>query len=312
MIRQRTIKQSVQETGIGLHKGEKVTMTLRPAPANTGIVFRRVDLEPHVDIPSRANAVGNTMLCTCLNNEDGVTIQTVEHLASALAGLGIDNIIVEVDSNELPIMDGSASPFVFLLQSAGIEELNAPKQFIRIKKPVRVEDGDKWAELVPYDGFRVDFQIDFDHPVISQTRQHMTMDFDSCSYVNEVSRARTFGFMRDIEYLQSQNLVLGGSFDNAIVLDDYRILNEEGLRFENEFVTHKVLDAIGDLALAGAPILGCYRSYRGGHKLNSLVLQALLADRSAFDFVEANTSHDRVNQADLVAVSVPAFAAVLS
>lgn len=216
MIRQRTIKQSVQETGIGLHKGEKVTMTLRPAPANTGIVFRRVDLEPHVDIPSRANAVGNTMLCTCLNNEDGVTIQTVEHLASALAGLGIDNIIVEVDSNELPIMDGSASPFVFLLQSAGIEELNAPKQFIRIKKPVRVEEGDKWAELVPYDGFRVDFQIDFDHPVISQTRQHMTMDFDSCSYVNEVSRARTFGFMRDLEYMNANNLALGGSMENAV------------------------------------------------------------------------------------------------
>ena len=218
MIRQRTIKQSVQETGIGLHKGEKVTMTLRPAPANTGIVFRRVDLEPHVDIPSRANAVGNTMLCTCLNNEDGVTIQTVEHLASALAGLGIDNIIVEVDSNELPIMDGSASPFVFLLQSAGIEELNAPKQFIRIKKPVRVEDGDKWAELVPYDGFRVDFQIDFDHPVISQTRQHMVMDFDSCSYVNEVSRARTFGFMRDLEYMNANNLALGGSMENAVAL----------------------------------------------------------------------------------------------
>ncbi len=213
-------------------------MTLRPAPANTGIVFRRIDLDPHVDIHSRANAVGNTMLCTCLNNEDGVSIHTVEHLASALAGLGIDNIIVEVNSNELPIMDGSASPFVFLLQSAGIEELNAPKRFIRMTKPVRVEDGDKWAELRPYDGFRVDFQIDFEHPVISQTRQHMVMDFDSCSYVNEVSRARTFGFMRDLEYMNANNLALGGSMENAVALDDYRVLNPEGLRYDDEFLKH--------------------------------------------------------------------------
>ena len=285
MIRQRTIKQSVQETGIGLHKGENVTMTLRPAPANTGIVFRRVDLEPHVDIPSRANAVGNTMLCTCLNNEDGVTIQTVEHLASALAGLGIDNIIIEVDSNELPIMDGSASPFVFLLQSAGIEELNAPKQFIRIKKPVRVEDGDKWAELVPYDGFRVDFQIDFDHPVISQTRQHMVMDFDSCSYVSEVSRARTFGFMRDLEYMNANNLALGGSMENAVALDEFRVLNPEGLRYDDEFLKHKILDAIGDLYLGGHSLIGELRAYKTGHGLNNKLLNAVLAQKECWEFV---------------------------
>ena len=267
-------------------------MTLRPAPANTGIVFRRVDLEPHVDIPSRANAVGNTMLCTCLNNEDGVTIQTVEHLASALAGLGIDNIIVEVDSNELPIMDGSASPFVFLLQSAGIEELNAPKRFIRITKPVRVEDGDKWAELVPYDGFRVDFAIDFDHPVISQTRQHMTMDFDSCSYVNEVSRARTFGFMRDLDYLKANNLARGGSMANAIVVGEDRILNDDGLRQNDEFVKHKVLDALGDLYLAGRPIIGHYSGNRSGHALNNRLLRQLFADPSNYEVVTFDRAAD--------------------
>ena len=260
-------------------------MTLRPAPANTGIVFRRIDLDPHVDIHSRANAVGNTMLCTCLNNEGGVSIHTVEHLASALAGLGIDNIIVEVNSNELPIMDGSASPFVFLLQSAGIEELNAPKRFIRMTKPVRVEDGDKWAELRPYDGFRVDFQIDFEHPVISQTRQHMVMDFDSCSYVNEVSRARTFGFMRDLEYMNANNLALGGSMENAVALDDYRVLNPEGLRYDDEFLKHKILDAIGDLYLGGHSIIGELAAYKTGHGLNNKLLNAVLAQQDCWEYV---------------------------
>lgn len=260
-------------------------MTLRPAPANTGIVFRRIDLDPHVDIHSRANAVGNTMLCTCLNNEVGVSIHTVEHLASALAGLGIDNIIVEVNSNELPIMDGSASPFVFLLQSAGIEELNAPKRFIRMTKPVRVEDGDKWAELRPYDGFRVDFQIDFEHPVISQTRQHMVMDFDSCSYVNEVSRARTFGFMRDLEYMNANNLALGGSMENAVALDDYRVLNPEGLRYDDEFLKHKILDAIGDLYLGGHSIIGELAAYKTGHGLNNKLLNAVLAQQDCWEYV---------------------------
>ncbi len=289
MIRQRTIKHAVSEIGIGLHKGDKVTMTLRPAPANTGIVFRRIDLEPFVDIPARANAVGDTMLCTCLTNEDGASISTVEHLASALAGLGIDNIIVEVDSNELPIMDGSASPFIFLLQSAGVEELNAAKQFIRIKRPIRVEDGDKWAEFHPYDGFRVDFKIDFDHPVISQTRQHVVMDFNASSYVDEVSRARTFGFMKDLEYMNANNLALGGSMENAVALDEYRVLNPEGLRYDDEFLKHKILDAVGDLYLGGHSIVGELKAYKTGHGLNNKLLNAMLADKECWEFVSYET-----------------------
>jgi UDP-3-O-[3-hydroxymyristoyl] N-acetylglucosamine deacetylase len=285
MIKQRTIKTAVSETGIGLHKGDKVTMTLRPAPANTGIVFRRVDLEPYVDIPARANAVGDTMLCTCLSNDDGTSISTVEHLSSALAGMGIDNIIVEVDSNELPIMDGSASPFIFLLQSAGVEELNAPKKFIRIIKPIRIEDGDKWAEFHPFDGFRVDFKIDFDHPVISQTRQHIVLDFDASSYVDEVSRARTFGFMRDLEYMNAHDLALGGSMENAVALDEYRVLNPEGLRYDDEFLKHKILDAIGDLYLVGHSIIGELRAYKSGHGLNNKLLNAMLADQSCWEFI---------------------------
>ena len=292
MINQRTIKQSVQETGIGLHKGEKVTMTLRPAPANTGIVFRRVDLTPHVDIPARANAVGDTMLCTCLSNTDGVSIHTVEHLASALAGLGIDNIIIEVDSHELPIMDGSASPFVFLLQSAGIEDLPAAKQFIKVKQPIRVKDGDKWAELRPFDGFKVDFRIDFDHPVISQTRQHMVMDFDSSSYVNEVSRARTFGFMRDLEYMNAHNLALGGSMENAVALDEYRVLNPEGLRYDDEFLKHKILDAVGDLYLCGHSIIGELHAYKTGHGLNNKLLNAMLASQDCWEFVTYESAEE--------------------
>lgn len=285
MIKQRTIKQSVQETGIGLHKGDKVTMTLRPAPANTGIVFRRIDLEPYVDIPARADAVTDTMLCTCVTNDDGVGISTVEHLVSALAGLGIDNIIVEVNSNELPIMDGSASPFIFLLQSAGIEELNAAKRFIRIKQPIRVEEGDKWAEFHPHDGFKVDFRIDFDHPAISQTRQHMVMSFDTESYVEQVSRARTFGFMKDLEYMNANNLALGGSMENAVALDEYRVLNPEGLRYDDEFLKHKILDAIGDLYLGGHSIVGELRAYKSGHGLNNKLLNAMLQQRDAWEFV---------------------------
>lgn len=286
MIRQRTIQRSVQETGIGLHKGEKVTMTLRPAQANTGIVFRRVDLTPFVDIPARANAVGDTMLCTCISNEEGATINTVEHLVSALAGLGIDNIIVEVNSNELPIMDGSASPFVFLLQSAGIEELSALKRFLRVKKPVRVEDGDKWAELRPYEGFRVNFAIDFDHPAIRQTRQKMSLDFSTASYVEEISRARTFGFMRDLEYMNANNLALGGSMENAVALDDYRVLNPEGLRYEDEFLKHKILDAVGDLFLGGHSIIGELSAFKTGHGLNNKLLNALLNQTDAWEYAE--------------------------
>lgn len=285
MIRQRTIKEAVSVTGIGLHKGDKVKMTLRPAPANTGIVFRRIDLVPHADIPAQAGLVGDTMLCTCLSNENGDSISTVEHLASALAGLGIDNIIVEVDSNELPIMDGSASPFIFLLQSAGIDELNASKKFIKIKQKIRVEDGDKWAEFHPYDGFRIDFQIDFTHPVIRHSKQHMTLDFSSDSYIDEVSRARTFGFLKDLEFMHSNNLALGGSMDNAVALDEYRVLNQEGLRYQDEFVKHKILDAVGDLYLAGHSIIGELKAYKSGHGLNNKLLNHLLADKQAWEFV---------------------------
>ncbi|XOV81069.1 MAG: UDP-3-O-acyl-N-acetylglucosamine deacetylase [Aestuariibacter sp.] len=285
MIFQRTIKQSVSVTGIGLHKGDKVKMTLRPAPANTGVIYRRIDLQPHVDIPARANAVGDTMLCTCLSNEQGHTISTVEHLSSALAGLGIDNLIVEVDSNELPIMDGSASPFIFLLQSAGIEELSTAKRFIRIKKPVRVEDGDKWAEFIPHNGFRVDFEIDFDHPVIRQTRQRMVMEFSSESYIDEVSRARTFGFLKELEFMHANNLALGGSMENAVALDEFRVLNQEGLRYADEFVKHKILDAVGDLYLAGHSIIGELKAYKSGHGLNNKLLNAMLADASSYEFV---------------------------
>lgn len=292
MIKQRTIKHAVQETGIGLHKGEKVSMTLRPAPANTGIVFRRIDLEPFVDIPAKADAVGDTVLCTCLSNEDGVSIYTVEHLSSALAGLGIDNIIVEVDSNELPIMDGSASPFIFLLQSAGIEELNAPKKFIRIIKPIRVEEGEKWAEFHPYDGFKIDFRIEFDHPVISQTRQHIVMDFNASSYVNEVSRARTFGFMRDLEYMNANNLALGGSMQNAVALDEYRVLNPEGLRYDDEFLMHKILDAVGDLYLGAHSIVGEFKAFKSGHGLNNKLLNAMLKDTTCWEYVSYDSPEE--------------------
>lgn len=284
MIRQRTLKEQVKTTGVGLHSGRKVTLTLRPAPANTGIIYRRTDLNPPVDFPSDANSVRDTVLCTALVNDDGIRISTVEHLNAALSGMGIDNIIIEVDAPEIPIMDGSASPFVYLLQSAGIETLNAAKRFIRIKKPVRVEDGDKWAELVPYAGFRMDFEIEFNHPAIEADEQHMLFDFSSQAFIKDISRARTFGFMRDIEYLQSQNLCLGGSFDCAIVLDEYRILNEDGLRFSNEFVTHKVLDAIGDLYMSGHSIVGELRAYKTGHALNNQLLRALLANQEAWEW----------------------------
>ncbi|UJF19614.1 UDP-3-O-acyl-N-acetylglucosamine deacetylase [Vibrio sp. SS-MA-C1-2] len=284
MIRQRTLKTIVQATGVGLHSGRKVTLILRPAAANTGIIYRRTDLEPAVDFKADANSVRDTMLCTALVNDDGVRISTVEHLNAALAGMGIDNAIIEVDAPEIPIMDGSASPFVYLIQSAGIDVLNSPKKFIRIKKTVRVEDGDKWAELRPYNGFRLDFAIDFAHPAIDGEQQSLVMDFSTQDFIKNISRARTFGFMRDIEYLQSQNLCLGGSFDNAIVLDDYRILNDDGLRYDNEFVSHKVLDAIGDLFMCGHSIVGEVRAYKSGHALNNQLLRAVLANQEAWEW----------------------------
>src|SRR3990167_4421247 len=250
MINQRTLKNIIRATGVGVHTGQKVYLTLRPAPVNTGIVFVRADLDPVVEIPARSEFIGDTSLCTCLIKE-GIRIATVEHLLSALAGLGIDNLYVEVSAPELPIMDGSASPFVFLIQSAGIIEQSAPKRFIRIKKKVKVKHEDKWVSIEPYHGFQVDFRIEFDHPVISGENQYAFIDFSSTSYVKEVSRARTFGFLSDYEYIRKQNLALGASLDNAVVLDEYKILNQDGLRYKDEFVKHKILDVIGDLFLLG-------------------------------------------------------------
>ncbi|PCS23376.1 UDP-3-O-acyl-N-acetylglucosamine deacetylase [Candidatus Enterovibrio escicola] len=291
MIRQRTLKTIVQTTGVGLHSGRKVTLILRPAAANKGVIYRRTDLHPSVDFPADPASVRDTVLCTALVNDDDVRISTIEHLNSALAGVGIDNVIVEIDGPEIPIMDGSASPFVYLLQSAGIETLKAPKRFIRILKPVRIEDGDKWAELLPYNGFRLDFSIDFNHPAIEAEQQSLVFIFSSQSFIKDISRARTFGFMRDIEYLQSCNLCLGGNFDCAIVLDDYRILNEDGLRYSNEFVKHKVLDAIGDLYMCGHNIIGEMRAHKSGHSLNNKLLSAMLADEKAWEWVTFEDTH---------------------
>ncbi|MGQ0285759.1 UDP-3-O-acyl-N-acetylglucosamine deacetylase [Pasteurellaceae bacterium 22721_9_1] len=285
MIKQRTLKQSVKVTGVGLHSGNKVTLNLRPAAVNTGIVYCRTDLNPAVVFPADAKAVRDTMLCTCLINDDGVRISTVEHLNAALAGLGIDNLIIEVDAPEIPIMDGSASPFVYLLLDAGIEEQNASKKFIRVKQKIRVEDGDKWAEIAPYDGFRLNFTIDFNHPAITKNLSYYSLEFSAQNFVHQISRARTFAFMKDIEYLQSQGLALGGSLDNAIVLDNYRVLNEDGLRFNNELVRHKMLDSIGDLFMCGYNLIGEFSAYKSGHGLNNKLLRALLENQSSWEFV---------------------------
>lgn len=284
MLRQRTLKNVIRATGIGLHTGEKIYLTVRPAPIDAGIVFRRVDLDPVVEIPARANGVGETTLSTTLVKGD-VKVSTIEHLMSAFAGLGIDNAIVELSAAEVPIMDGSAGPFVFLLQSAGIAEQRAAKKLIRIKREVTVTDGDKSATFLPFNGFKVTFTIEFDHPVFRGRDQTASVDFSTTSFVREVSRARTFGFMRDIEYLRSRNLALGGSTENAIVVDDYRILNEEGLRYEDEFVKHKILDAIGDLYLLGYNVIGEYRGHKSGHALNNQLLRVLLANPDAWELV---------------------------
>ena len=284
MVKQRTLKNSIRAAGVGLHTGQKVFMNLRPAAPDTGIVFRRVDLDEPVEIPARAHLVGDTTLGTSLVMGE-VRIATVEHLLSALAGLGIDNAYIDLSASEVPIMDGSAGPFVFLIQSAGIEEQNAPKRFIRIKRTIEVRQEDKWARLEPYDGFSVGVEIDFDHPVFKQHTRHSLVDFSSTSFVKEVSRARTFGFLRDIEYLRRRNLTLGASLDNAIALDEFRILNEDGLRYEDEFVKHKVLDAVGDLYLLGHTLIGRYVAYKPGHGLNNAILRTLLAESSAWEEV---------------------------
>ena len=284
MIKQRTLKNTIRATGVGLHTGEKIYLTLRPAAINTGIVFRRVDLDPPVEIKAHAGNVGDLRLSTTLVHHD-VRISTVEHLLSAVAGLGIDNLYVDLSAPEVPIMDGSAGPFVFLIQSAGIVEQNQAKKFIKIKKPVRVEEDDKWVEFKPFNGFKVSFEIDFDHPLFTKQKQTCHINFSTTSFVKEVSRARTFGFQKDIEYLRANNLALGGSQDNAIVLDDYRVLNEDGLRYDNEFVKHKILDSIGDLYLLGHSLIGAFSGYKSGHALNNRLLLALLDDADAWEEV---------------------------
>ncbi len=284
MPRQRTLKSPIRATGVGLHTGRKTVMTLRPAPANTGIVFRRSDLDPPVDIPARATHVTETMLGTTLAR-GAAQVSTVEHLLSAVAGLGIDNAFVELTGPEVPIMDGSAAPFVFLLQSAGVEEQSAAKRFVRVRRAVEVRDGDKWARFAPCEGFRIHFEIAFDHPLFRRHGQRASMEFSTAAYLREISRARTFGFVRDLEFLRARNLGLGGTLDNAIVLDDYRVLNEDGLRFEDEFVRHKILDAIGDLYLLGHCPLGEFSAYKSGHDLNNRLLRALLADADAWESV---------------------------
>ena len=281
-MKQRTLKESIRATGIGLHGGEKVYMTLRPAPANAGITFRRIDLDIPVDIPATALNVTQTNLGTTLEC-DGAKVATVEHLLSAMAALGIDNAFIDLTAAEVPIMDGSAAPFVFLLQSAGIEEQSAPKRFIRIRKRVEVKHGDKWARLTPYDGFRVHFEIDFDHPVLSKHRQMATLDFSTTAFLKEISRARTFGFLRDLEALRDQNLTLGGGLDNAIVMDEFRVLNEDGLRFRDEFVRHKILDAVGDLYLMGSCLIGEFNGFKSGHELNNNLLRALIEQPECYE-----------------------------
>jgi UDP-3-O-[3-hydroxymyristoyl] N-acetylglucosamine deacetylase len=284
MIKQRTLKNAIRATGVGLHTGKKVLLTLRPALPNTGVIFRRVDLDQPAEIRACPENVGDTRLSTTLV-KGKIRIATVEHLLSALAGFGIDNAYVDLSASEVPIMDGSAGPFVFLIQSAGVVEQNAPKQFIRIKEKVRVTDKDKWAMFEPFNGFKVGFTIQFDHPVFNEKNSQAEIDFSTTSFVKEVSRARTFGFMRDVELLREKNLALGGSLDNAVVVDDYRILNDDGLRYEDECVKHKILDAIGDLYLLGHSLIGSFTGYKSGHELNNRLLKKLLANKRAWEIV---------------------------
>jgi UDP-3-O-[3-hydroxymyristoyl] N-acetylglucosamine deacetylase len=294
MVKQRTLRNVIKASGVGLHSGEKVYLTLRPAPIDTGIVFRRVDLTPSVDIPAYAEHVGETTLSTTLERA-GARVDTVEHLLSAMAGLGVDNAYVEVSAAEVPIMDGSAGPFVFLLQSAGVIEQDAPKKFIRILRKVTVRDGDRVATFEPYDGFRISFRIDFDHPAFAESRQFMSLDFSSSTFIKEISRARTFGFMRDFEYLRANNLAQGANFNNAIAMDDFRILNEDGLRYEDEFVKHKILDAVGDLYLLGHSLIGHFVAEKSGHGLNNQLLRLLLSQKDAWEYVTLDAD-ERENQ----------------
>lgn len=296
MLKQRTVKQEVRTTGVGLHSGRKVVLTLRPAAVDTGIVFRRVDLDPVVEFPSTASIVGDTRMASVLIKDDA-RVSTVEHLMSACAGLGIDNLYVDVSAEEIPIMDGSASSFVYLLQQAGVQEQGALKKFIRVLKDVEVRQGagsnEKWARLSPHDGFKLDFFIEFNHPAVDGTMQRAEVDFGDVSYVHDVARARTFGFMQDVESLRGMGLARGGSLENAIVMDEYRILNSDGLRYEDEFVRHKILDAIGDLYLVGHPLVASYHAHKSGHALNNLLLLELLKDPSSYEIV----SYDSLEKA---------------
>ena len=284
MLRQRTLKSIVSATGVGLHTGQKVRMSLRPAQPDTGIIFRRIDLPQPVDVPARADLVGETRLCSCLVS-GSTKVYTIEHLMSALYGLGVDNAYVDLDGPEVPIMDGSAAPFVLLIQQAGIEEQGAPKRFLRVKKRIEAKDGDKWAALEPYDGFKLSFSIVYKHPVIEKSNTELTVDFATTSYLKEVARARTYGFMQDVEDLRNVGLALGGGLENAVVLDEHRVLNAEGLRFGDEFIRHKILDAIGDLYLLGRPFLAAFSAHKSGHALNNRLLRTLVADPSATEIV---------------------------
>lgn len=283
MLKQRTLKQSISATGVGLHSGEKVTLTLKPAPADHGVVFQRVDLPDTPAMRVAPTAVNDTRLSSALEFS-GARVATVEHLMSALAGLGVDNVLIELTAAEVPIMDGSSGPFIYLLQTAGLQELEVPKKFVRILKPIEVIDGDKWAKFTPHHGFKAEFTIDFAHPVFEFSGKTVTIDYDSQSYVDEISRARTFGFMHEVEYLRANGLAKGGSLDNAIVLDEYKVLNGGGLRYDDEFAKHKVLDAIGDLYILGYPIIGQFTAFKSGHALNNQLLRALLADESAWEY----------------------------
>jgi UDP-3-O-[3-hydroxymyristoyl] N-acetylglucosamine deacetylase len=302
MIRQRTPKKMIQATGVGLHSGEKVILTLRPAPVNTGVVFRRTDISPTVEIPACYRNVSDTLLCTTIQ-KDGIKIATVEHLLSALAGLGIDNAYIDINASEIPIMDGSAAPFVFLIQSAGIQEQPAPKKFIRILKPVRVGNDDKWVQFLPYNGYQISFTIDFKHPVFIDRPQDATYDWSVTSYVKEICRARTFGFLSEYEKLREMDLAKGGSLNNAVVVDDYRVLNEDGLRFEDEFVKHKVLDAVGDMYLLGCGLIGAYQGFKSGHELNNQLLRTLMTQEDAWEYTYLSDNPD--TQSDYIQSLVP-------
>lgn len=305
MIKQRTLKQSVKATGVGLHTGKKVELILRPMPANTGIIYRRTDINPVVDFHANADSVKDTMLCTALVNKDGVRISTVEHINAALASMGIDNVMVEVNAPEIPIMDGSAASFLHLIMEAGIEYLNVPKKFLRVKEVVRVEDGEKWAEIRPSNKFSIDFTIDFNHPAIDSTASRYKLDFSADNFLRDISRARTFGFMKDIEYLQSQGLCLGGSLNCAIVLDNYNVLNPEGLRYPDEFVRHKILDTVGDLFMCGHNMLGEVVAYKSGHSLNNKLLRAVLANQHAYELI---TIDNNPKYEDSLMVHTPIYA----